>query len=58
LGKLLNVNSLLYPPIGLKSFNSGARDNIRNLLYVFIATTIILIATTVYFAKRKPRIEL
>ena len=33
-------------------------ENIRNLLYVFIATTIILIATTVYFAKRRPKIEL
>lgn len=31
--------------------------NIRNLVYVFIATTLILIATTVYFAKRKPKKE-
>lgn len=30
-------------------------STLRNIMYVFIATTIILIATTVYFAKRKPR---
>jgi len=28
-------------------------NNIRNLMYIFIATTIIFMATTVYFAKRK-----
>jgi len=30
-------------------------NNVRNLMYIFIATTIILIATTVYFAIRKPK---
>ncbi len=28
---------------------------IRNLMYVFIAITVILIATTIYFARRKPK---
>jgi hypothetical protein len=32
-------------------------STIRNLMYLFIATTVILIATTVYFAKRKPKQE-
>ena len=31
--------------------------NIRNIMYIFITTTIILIATTVYFAIRKPKIK-
>lgn len=30
---------------------------IRNLMYVFIATTVIFIATTVYFAIRKPKVK-
>jgi len=30
-------------------------NNVRNLMYIFIAATIILIATTVYFAIRKPK---
>jgi hypothetical protein len=30
---------------------------IRNLMYILVATTIILIATTVYFAIRKPKIK-
>ena len=30
----------------------------RNLSYVFITTTIILIATTVYFARRKPKVKI
>ena len=32
-------------------------DNIRNLMYIFMATTIILIATSVYFIKRKTKIK-
>jgi len=32
-------------------------NNVRNLTYVFVATTIILIALSVYFIKRKPRIK-
>jgi parallel beta-helix repeat protein len=31
--------------------------NIRNLMYVFTAATVVLIATMVYFAKRKPKKE-
>ncbi len=30
-------------------------NNIRNLTYIFVTTTIVFIATTVYFAKRKPK---
>ncbi|TET18924.1 hypothetical protein E3J74_08455 [Candidatus Bathyarchaeota archaeon] len=30
-------------------------NNVRNLMYIFITTTIILIAITVYFATRKPK---
>ena len=30
-------------------------NNVRNLMYVFITTTVILVATTVYFALRKPK---
>jgi hypothetical protein len=30
-------------------------STIRNLMYIFITTTILLIATTVYFATRKPK---
>jgi len=33
----------------------GELTNIRNLMYVFIALTTILMATTVYFAVRKPK---
>jgi len=29
--------------------------NIRNLMYIFLITTIIFVAITVYFAKRKPK---
>jgi parallel beta-helix repeat protein len=29
-------------------------NNVRNIMYIFITTTIILVATTVYFAIRKP----
>jgi len=32
-------------------------NNVRNLMYVFITTTVILVATTVYFALRKPKTE-
>ena len=32
-------------------------NNIRNTMYIFITTTIILMATTVYFAIRKPKIK-
>jgi len=32
-------------------------NNVRNLMYVFITTTVILVATTVYFAIRKPKTE-
>ena len=32
-------------------------NTVRNLMYVLIAITVILIATTVYFAIRKPKIE-
>jgi len=35
----------------------GELNNIRNLMYIFIATTIILIATTIYLAIRKPKIK-
>jgi len=33
----------------------GELSYIRNLMYIFIAATIILIATTVHFAIRKPK---
>ena len=32
-------------------------NNIRNLMYIFMATTLILIATSVYFIKRKTNIK-
>jgi len=31
-------------------------NNIRNLMYIFIVTTIILVAITVYLAIREPKI--
>jgi len=30
-------------------------NNVRNLMYVFVTTTVILVATTAYFAIRKPK---
>jgi len=32
--------------------------NVRNMMYIFIVTTLILVATTVYFAIRKPKSKL
>jgi len=32
-------------------------SNIRNLMYIFVTTTIILAATTAYVALRKPKIK-
>jgi len=39
-----------------KESSMSELDNIRNLMYLFIATTIILMATTAYFAIRKLKI--
>lgn len=48
----LNYNSLESDHASLQS----GYHNTRNLVYIFMATTIILIAITVYFAKRKPKL--
>jgi len=56
LAKYDDLNATYY---GLLAYYDNLKielNNIRNLMYIFIITTIIFTATTVYFARRKPKI--